>query len=217
MIRWVAPLLLAIGGHYLSNLIGVIAMREVAGIACQNRGPFLACSYPQDVDYSILLYAALAAGFALTALSLRLFWRDKAIFLFGCLWVSLGGAAVLFDLVSGQGILAHNRVVNSAYDLLSAGLFAGLLLVPMITIGRKLSILSFTVAVLITMCMKIAALVGFALFEPLMRGALELWFLYCVFIFAAFNAHIMAVSTALLDLDNRGRQGELREEARVSR
>lgn len=190
-------------GHYFSNVLGGDAVGAVSGVACSSGLLFANCAYPADNAFNPAAYGALAAFLGAAMLFVGVKRRDSVIFPAVLLFGGLGLAAMAYDLVTGAGVIRHAAIINSLVNALSLGLLAGLLLVPLLALGHRLSLLNLSGAALVTFAGKIAALVLFAVLEPLFRGAAELWLLYFLFLFGAFNLHVAAISAAFAPLDNR--------------
>jgi hypothetical protein len=197
--------LLALGGHYLSNTVGADAVQAAAGVSCSSDFFAVTCAYGTDDTFRPAAYGGLAA--LLGAAMLLVAWkrRDSVIFPFVMLFGGLGLGAMSYDLITGAGIVRHGAMINGAMNALSFGLLAGLLLVPLLAVRRGLSLVHLGIAAMITFAGKVAVLALFAVIEPLFRGAIELWLLYFVFLFGAFNLHVGSVSAALAPLPIRAR------------
>lgn len=193
--------LLVVIGHLLSNVLAMDAAAVTAGLTCAGDAVSLRCAFGEDATYSPAAYAGLATFLAGALVFAGVKRRHSVILPFAMLFGGLGLFALAYDLFARASVIGHAAMVNGAFNALALGLVASLLLVPLLLVRTGLSFLRLSAAAIVTFAGKIAALALLALVEPLFRGAVEMWFLYFVFLFGAFSAHIGALAFAIAGAD----------------
>jgi len=196
-------LLLAIAAYYVANIVTVPAMALLAGQTCANTGWFVHCRLPADTDASLIANLGLA-GIALAVLAgLRLWGRKSSVYPFGMLVSGVTLFVTVLDSVLHRGILNHDRLVNDTMNALSIVILGSFIVITSIASARALPLLRLTAAVIFSFGAKVAGMVVFGLLQVSFRGPVELWLLYGIFMWMVFGLHLMAVSVALAEIDNR--------------
>ena len=196
-------LILTIVTYFAANALSVPIMDLLAGQSCVNAGWFVECHQELDTSANPLANLALAAIALLSMLGLRAFARQTSIYPFGILICTVTLFAIGLDAIVQRGILNHDRLVNDTMNALSIVILGSFVVVTSIASFRQLPVLRLGAAVLWSFAVKIAGMVVFAFLEQSFRGPVELWLLYGVFMWMVFGLHLMSISIALVDIDNR--------------